>query len=311
MKTRILTSAYIVIGLILIFVSRMLTPYIFDFAIGALAVIGAVEVGRVMERARNFNNIYLVGSFPALLYVGFVVAINFNWPWQYYLLLVLCLMVLLFILSFILTLILKKQTSREISRYQVEETIIKYAFKKAINTAVILVYPTLLFACLFLLNHINNFSFGEKILSAPFDYYILLTVFLVTIFTDTFAMLVGSTLKGPKLCPLISPKKTISGAVGGLIGGVLAAFIVYWFFTINSAFVKVFNSEMHVWMIAVIGIIGSIISQFGDIFASVLKRRAYVKDYGTIFPGHGGVMDRVDGLIWNAAFMLIFVLILL
>lgn len=311
MKTRILTSAYIVIGLILIFLSRMLTPYIFDIAFGALAVIGAVEVARVMERAHKYNTIFLVGSFPALLYVGFVLAINFNLAWQYYLIIVLGLIVFMFLLSFLLTLCLKKQTSRERSKYQVEDKLAKYALKKAINTSVILVYPTLLFASLFILNHINSLSISEAIVSSPFDYYLLLTVVLVTVFTDTFAMLIGSTVKGPKLCPLISPNKTISGAVGGLCGGVAAAFIVYGFFTINSSFISAFNDVMAVWMVAIIGIIGSVVSQCGDIFASALKRRAYVKDYGTLFPGHGGVMDRVDGLIWNAAFVLIFTLIIL
>ena len=311
MKTRVLTSAYIVIGLILIFLSRMLTPYIFDIAFGALAVIGAVEVARVMERAHKYNTVYLVGSFPAILYIGFVLAINFNLPWQYYLLIIISLIVLMFLLSFVLTLCLKKQTSRERSKYQIEESVAKYALKKAINTAVILVYPTLLFASLFIVNHINSLVTEEVVATSPFDYYLLLTIILVTVFTDTFAMLVGSTVKGPKLCPLISPNKRISGAVAGLAGGVLASFIVYWFFTINSSFVAAFNEVMAIWMVAVIGIIGSIISQFGDIFASALKRRAYVKDYGTLFPGHGGVMDRVDGLIWNAAFVLIFALVIL
>lgn len=311
MKARILTSAYIVIGLILIFLSRLLTPYVFDIAFGVLAVIGAVEIARVMERAHKYNTIALVGSFPALLYVAFMFIINFNLPWQYGLLIVLALMFLLFLVSFLLTVCLKKQTSRELAKYQVEEKLASYAFKKAVNTAVILVYPTMLFACLFVLNHIKALSVGEAIVSAPFDYYLLITTMVVTIFTDTFAMLVGMTLKGPKLCPLISPKKTISGAVGGLAGGTLAAFVVYWFFNINTAFVKVFNNVMAVWMVAIIGIVGSIVSQFGDIFASLLKRRAYVKDYGTLFPGHGGVMDRVDGLIFNAAFVLIFTLIIL
>ena len=78
MKTRLLTSTYIVIALILTLVSRMLTPYIFDIVIGAMAVMGCVEVGRVFERSKQYNNIYLVGSFPAVLFIGFV-STNDNW----------------------------------------------------------------------------------------------------------------------------------------------------------------------------------------------------------------------------------------
>ena len=201
MKTRLLTSAYLVIGLILAFVSRLLTPYIFDVVIGALAVVGTVEVGRVFERSKQYNNIYLVGSFPAVLFVGLVCAFTFNFAWQYYLLMVIGLMVLYFVVTFLLTLILRKQTAREMSKYQLEEKVRLYAFKKAINTSIILVYPALMFASLFVLNHLFGLSISEKIVNAPFDYYLLLTVFCVTIVTDSLALVTGMTFKGPKLCP--------------------------------------------------------------------------------------------------------------
>lgn len=310
MKTRLLTSVYFMIVLVLAFISRIFTPYVFDVIIGALAIMGAVEVGRVFERTRLYNNIYLIGSFPAVLYVGFVFAFTNKWAWEYYLLLVLCLMFVYFLVTFLTTIIFKKFTMREMSKYQSADHIAIYALKKAINTSVIVVYPTLLFATMFILNHFNSLSIGATVTNVPFDYYVLLTVFFVTISTDSLAMIIGSLLKGPKLCPRISPKKTISGAVGGLAGGVLAAFVIYWLFSINPQFVLAFDKVASLWTVAIFGFVGSIISQFGDLFASYLKRRARVKDYGTIFPGHGGVMDRVDGLIFNSAFMLICLLIL-
>ena len=168
-----------------------------------------------------------------------------------------------------------------------------------------------MFASLFVLNHLFDLSISENIVNAPFDYYLLLTVFCVTIVTDSLALVTGMTFKGPKLCPRVSPNKTISGAIGGLAGGVAAAFAVYGLFTINVEFVKAFESVASLWTVAILGLVGSVISQMGDLFASYLKRRARVKDYGTIFPGHGGVMDRVDGLIFNASFVLIFALFLL
>lgn len=311
MKTRLLTSAYLIIGLIIAFASRILSPYIFDVVIGAMAIMGAVEVGRVFERSKQFNNIYMVGSFPAALYVGFVFAFANSWTWQYYLLLILGLMLAYFLLTFVLTLILKKQTAREMSKYQTPDSVVLYALKKAVNTSVIVVYPTLLFATMFLINHVHNLRIAEKLVNIPFDFYLLFTVFTVTVLTDSLALIVGRMLKGPKLCPRISPNKTISGAIGGLLGGVLGAFVVYWLFTINKDFVTVFNSITSIWTVVVFGVCGSIISQIGDLFASFLKRRARVKDYGTIFPGHGGIMDRVDGLIFNSAFVLIYILILL
>lgn len=311
MKTRILTSVYLVLALLIAFASRILTPYIFDLLIGAMAIIGAVEMGRVFERSKQYNNIYLVGTFPAALFVGFVVAFSNLWQWQYYLLLILGLMFLYFVLSFLFTIIFKKNTEREMNKYQSTDKISVFAFKKAINTSIIVVYPTLLFATMFLINHLFNLRISETVINAPFDYYLLLTVFIVTMFTDSLALIVGKLLKGPKLCPRISPNKTISGAVGGLIGGVLGAFIVYWLFTINTSFVEVFNSVASIWTVVLFGFIGSIISQLGDLFASFVKRRARVKDYGTLFPGHGGIMDRFDGMIFNSAFVLVYILILL
>lgn len=311
MKTRLLTSAYIIVGLILAFASRILSPYIFDAVIGTMAIMGAVEVGRVFERSKQYNNIYMVGSFPAALFVGFVFAFSYAWPWQYYLLLIISLMAAYFVLTYIITIIFKKQTAREISKYQIEDSVALYALKKSINTSIIVVYPTLLFATLFLINHLFDLRIAENIVNVPFDYYLLLTVFVVTMLTDSFALIVGKLFKGPKLCPRISPNKTISGAIGGLLGGILGSFVVYWLFSINKDFVSVFNSITSFWTVAILGFVGSVISQIGDIFASFLKRRARVKDYGTIFPGHGGVMDRVDGLIFNSTFVLIYVLILL
>ena len=137
-------------------------------------------------------------------------------------------------------------------------------------------------------------------------------IFAITMLTDTFAYVVGSICKGPKLCPLISPNKTISGAVGGLVFGASGGLLVYYLFSINNIFneaISIFALDW--WKILIVAVITSIIGQIGDITASALKRSARVKDYGTIFPGHGGVMDRVDGLIFNAFMVLICMFILL
>jgi phosphatidate cytidylyltransferase len=105
--------------------------------------------------------------------------------------------------------------------------------------------------------------------------------------TDIFAYVVGRTVGGPKLCPAISPGKTWSGAVGGLCAGVLAsvAFV---------GFVDGVSMLRLIW----IGVLLSIISELGDLFESWIKRRFKVKDSGNLIPGHGGVMDRVDGLVF-------------
>ena len=120
----------------------------------------------------------------------------------------------------------------------------------------------------------------------------ILFLFAVVWATDIAAYFVGRSLGGPKLAPSISPGKTQSGAIGGMIGGVVAGVAL-------AAFAGLGNLPL----LAVVAFLLSIVSQIGDLFESWVKRRHGVKDSGTLIPGHGGVMDRVDGLV-AAAFAL-------
>ena len=102
--------------------------------------------------------------------------------------------------------------------------------------------------------------------------------------TDTFAYFSGMLFGNKKLCPNISPKKTVAGAVGGTAFGTAAGVLVFWLADKNP-------------LLGLIALPLSVVSQFGDLAASVIKRRFGVKDYGKIFPGHGGVLDRFDSII--------------
>ena len=109
-------------------------------------------------------------------------------------------------------------------------------------------------------------------------------VLVVTWATDSFAYFAGRSIGGPKLAPRISPSKTWSGLIGGLVGAeLLGALVAYWL-------------ELGTPFLFVGGFMG-LVAQGGDLFESWLKRRAGVKDSGTILPGHGGVLDRLDGLL--------------
>lgn len=313
MKTRLLTSFYITVALVLLFLSRLVTPYVFDAAIGILAVVGAVEVARVFERTKKYNSISLVGLYPAVLYAGIFFGLYFKWLWSKYLILFICVYVGFMALSFALTMLQTKTTKREITRYQITLTKWRFALDKALNTGFVLIYPVMFFASLFALNHYTELItvILKGFNSIELEWFFLLAAVLITVSCDSFAMLTGMLFKGPKLCPRISPKKTISGAIGGVVGGTLSALLLYLLFTLNSNFVFTFNALTNIWFVIFIGFFGSIFCQMGDILASWFKRKARVKDYGTIFPGHGGVMDRVDGLIINSTFILISVLILI
>ncbi len=123
----------------------------------------------------------------------------------------------------------------------------------------------------------------------------MLFVFAVVWATDILAYFVGRAIGGPKLAPPISPGKTWSGAIGGTISAVIAGSVLY----------LCFFPKVGVW-IPLIAFILSVFSQVGDLFESFIKRRFGVKDSSHLIPGHGGVMDRVDGLVFAcfAAFLL-------
>lgn len=153
-----------------------------------------------------------------------------------------------------------------------------------------LIYPTVPLSFISLINSMGSFS------------AFALIIFLSTsIMTDTMAYFVGVKFQGRKLCVSISPNKTVSGAIGGLIGGVIASVLTYLIFVWVGA--DPFKSTKTVSVICFLiasGILFSIINQIGDLFESAIKRSLNVKDMGNLLPGHGGMLDRVDGMAFNA-----------
>ncbi|MBR4711313.1 MAG: phosphatidate cytidylyltransferase [Clostridia bacterium] len=126
----------------------------------------------------------------------------------------------------------------------------------------------------------------------------LLMLIAVPVLGDTFAYFVGSAVGGPKLCPAVSPHKTIAGAVGGLAGAVLAAALIRF---LADVFVRSPDTELPTWGFCLaVGAIGGIAGQIGDLFASLVKRHCGIKDFSSIFPGHGGMMDRMDSILFMA-----------
>lgn len=124
------------------------------------------------------------------------------------------------------------------------------------------------------------------------------------VFSDTFAYLVGSTLGKRKLCPSISPKKTVAGAIGGLLGSVLCAvtfFLLFDLYAVIPVGYVSFSDSVAVRAVVfvVLGIVGGVLAEIGDLAASRIKRTMNIKDFGNIFPGHGGVLDRIDSIMFT------------
>lgn len=315
MKKRLITGIFILLITAIFVASRYYTPYAFDVFVGVMAVIGVVEVTRVLERRRSFTSPLIVACFPAIMYIAMMLGIHYQRDILSYVLYFVIIIIALWLINFLSTYLSTTGTQKEKDKYGVFESDSRYAFKKSMNSAFVMVYPAILFVCLFAINHFFEFAFVDSQTLADSDIVVLFFIvftFAVTMMTDTFALLVGITLKGPKLCPTISPKKTISGAVGGLIFGILSGILVYYLFTFNTIFAEAtVLFDFAIWKFAIVGFVTSIVGQIGDLIASALKRSARVKDYGTLFPGHGGVMDRVDGLIFNALCVLISMFILI
>lgn len=171
--------------------------------------------------------------------------------------------------------------------------------KDLFATVFVMVYPGFLISLAWML--VQRYS---AVYAIPF------AIFL-PVGADTFAYWFGSMIGGKKLCPSISPKKTVAGFVGGLFGGMLVAVIMFLLF---EQF-KLFPESGYVpftdatWKSALIylaiGLVGALAGQLGDLAASRIKRALGIKDFGKIFPGHGGIMDRFDSIIAGVIVLLV------
>ena len=144
--------------------------------------------------------------------------------------------------------------------------------------------------CMSALLRLRMSEYGKLMVLAPF---------VVSVMTDTMAFFVGRKLGKVKLAPEISPKKTWEGAVGGLVGGI-GSLMLYALILNKTCGMPVLWGRL-----AFTGFFVSVISQFGDLSFSYIKRRFGLKDYGNIMPGHGGVLDRLDSVLFAAPAMLL------
>ena len=182
----------------------------------------------------------------------------------------------------------------------------KYELKDFLSTAFILFYPIVLLSIFFLIN--GKTTLGDNPVNENYgDMIGIMLALFIPVFTDTFAYFTGMAIGGKKLCPEISPKKTIAGAVGGIVGGIAASVMVFLLFDFYGVFDSIKNVNVHALttninfslaIYMVIGLVGAVVSEVGDLAASWIKRRAGIKDFGKIFPGHGGIMDRLDSILF-------------
>jgi len=130
---------------------------------------------------------------------------------------------------------------------------------------------------------------------------LIIYLFIITIMTDTYAYIIGSLIGRHKLLKDISPNKTLEGMIAGTMFGTLIA---------TSYYIAVIDPNINTWLVAFVTFFLSILGQFGDLVFSAIKRYFNIKDFSNIMPGHGGILDRLDSIIFVILGYIFFVSIL-
>ncbi|MBR6220119.1 MAG: phosphatidate cytidylyltransferase [Clostridia bacterium] len=171
----------------------------------------------------------------------------------------------------------------------------KVAFDSMMSTVFPMLYPGLFFSLIITLQDL-----GTRLTSTL---ALVLTFFIASV-NDTFALFIGMRFGRHKLSPEISPHKSVEGAVAGLVASVLFAMLVPWLAIRLAPTWPALQAQLSasplppLWAFGVLGLFAGALSQIGDLVASLVKRHCGIKDFGTIFPGHGGMLDRMDGILF-------------
>lgn len=297
MGKRTLTGVAIFLITALFVSLRYLSIHFFDVFVMAISFVACFEVLKLYDKSNRKSSkmyIYLSISYVYIIYLAYLFADNYTQALIYQLFL----FAIYFIISFVFEILfLSRHRDEEISNDD-----LLLSTKRLLTT---MIYPTTLLGTLY---GINSFNLNKATL-------ILVLVFGVSMFTDVFAYLIGVTFHKGKFATQISPKKSVSGAIGGVIGGVIFAGLTLYlcyFVGLYNPFTSATDSTLKIVLFFTFsGLLGSLITEFGDLVASSIKRVYGVKDYGNIFPGHGGMMDRVDGLMFCSSVIYILAMLFL
>lgn len=274
MKQRIFTAILILtVSLLVVGFSGYI---IYPIAISILAVIGVFEILRVMKSHKHF-----AFSIPAYILAALFPILPFFTTEEDVggFLLILAGSMFVYLIWIMGVAIFSKG---------------KIPFSRIAEVFTSVVYVTVSFTALSLLRYINRGS----------GVFAVVLVFVVAWICDVFAYLVGVTIGKHKLIPEISPKKTVEGSIGGILFTALFCGL----YGLGLDLIME-NMTVNYPVLIIGGAILSVVSQLGDLVASLIKREYDVKDYSRIFPGHGGVMDRFDSVLSvSTALLIIFII---
>jgi phosphatidate cytidylyltransferase len=270
MKTRIITA----IVAILIFIPVLLfsDTVLFPIAFGLLATVAAWETLACVGMRKNTGAVILSMAATVAAMVGAGLSAGTTGGADRFLQLLLVFTYVYLFLMLTLSVFSKG----------------KFPVGRALTATAMIFYVVFGFASVLLLR------------GAPHGGYLYLLIFLSAWVTDTGAYFTGVFFGKHKLIPDVSPKKTVEGAVGGVF------FCVLTFVIFGVVVGAISDLTPHYLRLALVGAVVSVVSMIGDLIASLLKRKYGIKDYGKLFPGHGGVMDRFDSVLATAPFLYMF-----
>lgn len=252
MKKRVISA---IIALIIVIPIVIIGKIPYSVGVSILALIGYFEFLRVRENEKKISPyVKLLSSIAYLLIVISPLTSKENFIIDYRLI------ILDLFICFLPLIVLDKKD------YDAEDALV------------------LVSATLFL-----GISFSYLITIRNMDVLYLVYVALITIMSDTFALFFGSKIGKRKLCPAVSPNKTVEGTVGGVFMGTFLG---------TMFFITFIDPASKLFLVIVISLALSLIAEFGDLVFSAIKRKYGVKDYGKIMPGHGGILDRLDSMLF-------------
>ena len=273
MKQRIITGVLFAIFMIAIAVLSGTPVYPFVFSL--FSVIGTIEMLNCIGTRKSLRT-----TVPSVVYALLCPIIAYNFRYGVIFALTVC-----FMMVMLMSLVFKNENIKT---------------EDVCTTYTMVSYVAICFSSIVRLRYVTTETGVDT--GEPIGQYFFLLIFVAAWITDTFAYFTGFFFGKHKLCPKISPKKTIEGALGGTIFCIIA-FVVY------AIIISKINPELKPNFIgfAIVGLIMSVLSQTGDLLASVIKRTYGIKDYGNLFPGHGGVLDRFDSVLILAPFLLVLI----
>ena len=235
MKQRVLTGFALVAFMVLLFVTKSVTTYVFDAFIVYLAVVASIEMSNLLTKIGYYNSKPAVICYPIAAYALFKLSLFKQLSIYMIIVLQIALIILVAGIVALVCLLAKKRSDNEMKTRKLNGTISQFALFKGVQTLFAVLYPAFIIIFLLYINNIQGLTYifkGVESFAYSVSLFFLVYTFVVPIVVDTFAMLTGSLFKGKKLCEKISPKKTISGAIGGILWGTIAA--VALFFIFNS-----------------------------------------------------------------------------